>query len=60
MIYTISRRISNLEDVEVLAKKKVEKIIKINILRSEILLIYFSSNIDKPLIFIINLKNYRR
>jgi len=47
MTYAISRRISNLEDIEVLAKEEVEEVVKASISGSEMPLIYLSLNIDE-------------
>ena len=43
-----------LDDVEELEKVEIEKIVKIDILRSEILLVYLSSNIDESTTFIVD------
>ncbi len=53
-MYTISQRISNLKDIEVLAKEEIEKMVKINISKFEIPLIYPSSNINEPITPIID------
>ena len=47
MIHTISRRISNLKDIKVLAKEEAEEAARTNISKSEIPLIYLSSSIDE-------------
>ncbi len=54
MIYIISRRILNLEDIEILTREEVEEAVKADTLKSKMLLIYLSSNIDEFIVFIVD------
>ncbi len=53
-MHVILRGISNLEDVEILTKKEVEEVVRVDVSGSEMPLVYLFSSIDEPVVLIVD------